>query len=164
MQDAPYSPRPPGFVPLRPFTKARRRRGVPALQVLQALPAPRGVLQSPPVLQVPHDVLRIPQGHRARAGHRPRTVGHRVHQVHQVRNQEAALAAGPVGRGGGGGDVVAAPGEEAAGRGGDVSVASRAVGDRDGGDGGVVAAAEGEGVLRGRDEACGGGVLGRRPF
>lgn len=70
--------------------------------------------------------------------------------------------AGPGDQGDDGGVVVAR--EEGAGRGGDVLVASMAVeGGGDGGDALVVAVA-GEGDLRGRGEACGGGVLDRRPF
>lgn len=59
--------------------------------------------------------------------------------------------------------MVVARGEEA-GRGGDVLVASMAV--EEGGDGGdaLVVAVAGEGDRQGRGEACGGGVLDRRPF
>jgi hypothetical protein len=80
-----------------------------------------------------------------------------------VRNQSAVLAAGPEVRDDGGGGVVVAREEEAVGRGGDVLAASKVVEDRDD-DGVAVVAAAGEEVLRGRDEACDGGVLDRRPL
>ena len=73
------------------------------------------------------------------------------------------LAAGREALVGDGGDTVVAREEGVVGRGGDVLAASKDVEGRDD-DGVVVVAAAGEEVLRGRDEACGGGDLDRRPL
>lgn len=136
-----------------PFTKDRRDVPVPpAHQVLlHALRGRRDRQDLRGVLQT----RQGPRGLHARADHRPRTLGH------PVRNQEAALAGGCGARGGDDGVVVAREG--AVGRGGDVLVASKAVEGGGGDDGVVVVEAEAE-ALRARDEACGGGVLDRRPL